>query len=106
MPGLLQAPPERFGKTRYLIAAVAEFLGSGGRSSCLINSLFPQAAAHKIFQSFCGDDFLWGFTGLFSFAGTAVLAQATAGPQPDVVWAALGNGLVLTASRALSISFE
>ncbi|KAK9856832.1 hypothetical protein WJX84_010082 [Apatococcus fuscideae] len=61
MPGLLQAPPERFGKTRYLIAAIAEFIGSG----------------------------------LFSFTGTAILAKATAGAEPDVVWAALGNGLAL-----------
>ena len=71
MPGLLQAPPERFGKTRYLIAAIAEFIGSG----------------------------------LFSFTGTAILAKATAGAEPDVVWAALGNGLALAvASKTLGLA--
>ena len=62
MPGLLQMPPERFGKTKYFIAAFAEFIGAG----------------------------------LFAFAGTAILAKATAGTEPNVVWAALGNGFALT----------
>ncbi len=61
MPGLLQAPPTRFGRTRYLIAAFAEFLGAG----------------------------------LFAFIGTATLSKATAGAEPNVVWAALGNGFAL-----------
>ncbi|KAK9840175.1 hypothetical protein WJX74_004807 [Apatococcus lobatus] len=61
MPGLLQMPPERFGKTKYLIAALAEFLGAG----------------------------------LFAFTGTAILSLATKGAEPNVVWAALGNGFAL-----------
>ena len=69
MPGLLQAPPERFGKTRYLIAAVAELLGAG----------------------------------LFAFAGTAVLSKAGAGPEPNIVWAALGNGFILAVASELII---
>lgn len=33
--------------------------------------------------------------GLFAFTGTAILSKATAGAEPNVVWAALGNGFAL-----------
>lgn len=41
--------------------------------------------------------------GLFAFTGTAILSKATAGAEPNVVWAALGNGFALAiASEVLA----
>lgn len=44
--------------------------------------------------------------GLFAFTGTAILSKATAGAEPNVVWAALGNGFALAiASEVLAWSW-